>query len=132
VRTAVVYYSETGNTAKVADAIAAALTGEAPGEGKGRGHDEAGAHGADVLGADVVLSSLQDAPALDGHCQGALAEPARQHMLSSGVPMLAEFAKHAGVADGQPDEAALARAAAFAREIAGGVRSDLAAGVAAV
>jgi hypothetical protein len=184
-RTAVVYYSETGNTAKVAGAIAAALG------------DEAG--GSDAGGSDVILSSLQDAPALDGfdlvfvgmpvlrfgapdavrrylaeqcagrrvalfvthtapdeldqlqawlfvckeaagaaqlvgffHCQGALAEPVRQHMLSSGVPLLAEFAEHAGVADGQPDEAALARAAAFARETAERVRGDLAAAVAAV
>jgi len=162
-RTAVVYYSETGNTAKVAGAIAAALSAEAPGE-------------------ETILRSVQDAPPLDDcdlvfvgmpivrfgapeaasaylaercagrrvalfvthtapdyleqlsgwleacrqaaagaelvglfHCQGALAEPVRQFMLGSSDPMLAQFAEMASCADGQPDEAALARAAEFAR-----------------
>ncbi len=43
-------------------------------------------------------------------------------MLAAGVPMLTQFAEMAACADGQPDEAALARAAAFARETAEGVR----------
>ena len=42
------------------------------------------------------------------HCQGALAEPVRRQMLDSGVPLLVGFAEHAGISDGQPDEAALA------------------------
>ena len=36
-----------------------------------------------------------------------MAEPVRQQMLSSGVPLLAEFAEHAGVAEGRPGEPAL-------------------------
>lgn len=163
-RTAIVYYSETGNTAKVAGAMAAALSAEAPGD-------------------ETILSSVQDAPQLDDrdlifvgmpivrfgapeaaqrylaeqcagrrvalfvthtapdyldqlpgwldacrqaaagaelvglfHCQGVLAEPIRQFMLASGDPMLAQFAEMAACAEGQPDEAALARAADFARE----------------
>ena len=202
-KTAVVYYSESGNTAKVAGAIAAALSDEAGGAVVATFSDKASAGSAagdrGASGGGVILSSLQNAPALDGvdlvfvgmpvvrfgapdavrryleeqcaerrvalfvthaapddldqlqswlfvckeaadatqlvgffNCQGALAEPVRQHMLSSGVPLLAEFAEHAGVADGQPDEAALARAAAFARETAERVRGDLAAAVAAV
>ena len=163
-RTAVVYYSETGNTAKVAAAMAAALSAEAPGE-------------------ETIFSTVQDAPPLNDrdmvfvgmpivrfgapeaasaflaehcpgrrvalfvthtapdyleqlpgwldacrqaaacaelvglfHCQGALAEPVRQFMLGSSDPILAQFAEMASCADGQPDSAALARAAEFARE----------------
>ena len=207
-RTAVVYYSETGNTAKVAGAIAAALGDEASGRaasdgsaagGSGTSSKAAGGAASGGASSNVVLSPLQNAPALDGfdlvfvgmpvlrfgapdavrsylaeqcagrrvalfvthtapdfldqlqawlfvckeaaaaarlvgffHCQGALAEPVRQQMLNSGVPLLVGFAEHAGIADGQPDEAALARAAAFARETAERVHGDLAAGVAAV
>lgn len=164
-RTAVISYSESGNTAKVAGAIAAALRDAAEPD------DE------------LILGSVQDAPELDGcdlvfvgmpivrfrapeavrrylreqcagrrvalfvthaapgdleqlatwldacreaslgselvgffHCQGALAEPVRQFMLSSGDAMLTQFAEMAACADGQPDEAALARAAEFSRE----------------
>ena len=59
------------------------------------------------------------------HCQGVLAEPIRQLMLGSGDPMLAQFAEMAACADGQPDEAALARAAEFARETVARVEVDL-------
>ena len=50
------------------------------------------------------------------HCQGALAEPARQAMLASQTPLLVRFAEMASCADGQPDDAALARTSDWARE----------------
>jgi len=162
-RTAVIYHSPSGNTAKVARAIAAALTA-APGDEivLGPVEDTPAIEGCDLVfvgmpierfgapeaakrylveqcaGRRVALfvthsapdSLEQLSPWLDAcreaaasaelvgffHCQGALAEPVRQFMLSSGDAMLTQFAEMASCADGQPDDAALARAAEFARE----------------
>ena len=51
------------------------------------------------------------------HCQGQLAAPVKRAMLASGVPMLVQFAETAACAAGEPGEAALYAAAAFARDI---------------
>jgi hypothetical protein len=58
------------------------------------------------------------------HCQGQLAAPVRDAMLASGMPALVGFAEMADYVAGQPDDAALARAAVFARETAARVRAD--------
>ena len=58
------------------------------------------------------------------NCQGQLAEPVKQAMLASGMPALVGFAEMADCAAGQPDEAALARAAAFARETVARVQGE--------
>ena len=175
-KAAVVYYSASGNTAKVGEAIALALRGELPGSAS-----DVTARAAN----DVIVGPLGEAPSLDDrdlvfvgmpierfgapepaarylaeecagrrvalfvthaapedlpdvqdwldactdaaagsdlvglfHCQGQLAEPVKQAMLASGMPALVGFAEMADCAAGQPDEAALARAAAFARETA--------------
>ena len=175
-KAAVVYYSASGNTAKVGEAIARALRDELPGpdgEGTARAANE------------VIVGPLGEAPSLDDrdlvfvgmpierfgapepaarylaeecagrrvalfvthaapedldevqpwleaceeaaagtelvgffHCQGRLAAPVREAMLASGMPALVGFAEMADCAAGQPNEAALARAAAFARETA--------------
>jgi len=161
-KTAVVYYSETGNTARVGEAIARAL--DTPGAVTASIQDEPSLDGCDLVfvgmpvirfgapepaqlfleeqcvGRRVALFVTHTAPdyldLLEGwlgackvaataaeaelvgifHCQGALAEPVRQYMLASGDAMLTQFAEMASCADGQPDDAALARAAEFARE----------------
>lgn len=183
-KTAVVYYSASGNTATVAGAIAQALGATGPGVDA----DTCGAIDVahrDVASCDVALAPIAEAPPLDGtdlvfvgmpierfgapepaqrflaeectgrrvalfvthaapddlpdvkvwldacrdaaantdliglfHCQGQLAEPVKQAMLESGMQALVGFAEMADCAAGQPDEAALWRAAAFAREAA--------------
>jgi hypothetical protein len=50
------------------------------------------------------------------NCQGQVPASTRQSWIDTGVPMLVQFGQMAAVADGQPDEAALARAGDFARE----------------
>jgi hypothetical protein len=176
-KTAVVYYSASGNTAEVGQGIARALRDGLPGS---EGDDTARAVTDVIVGPlgeadeapaladrDLVFVGMpierfgapeparrflaehctgrrvalfvthaapEDLPdvepwlddcraAADGaelvglfHCQGQLAAPVRDAMLASGMPALVGFAEMAGCAAGQPDEAALARAAAFARE----------------
>ncbi len=179
-KTAVVCFSQTGNTAKVAAAIAEAIeemTGDvvlvesihadgavAPGAASAALED----HGLVFVGMPIVqfgapeaarrfleeqcagrrvalfvthaapvgmpeldpwLEACRDAASgarLEGffNCQGQLAEPVRQYMLASESPDLVRFAGMAACAEGQPDEAALTRAAAFARDVA--VRTHLA------
>ena len=173
-KTAVVCFSQTGNTAKVAAAIAEAIeevTGDvvlvesihadgsvAPGAASAALED----HGLVFVGMPIVqfgapeaarrfleeqcagrrvalfvthaapvdmpeldpwLEACKDAASgtrLEGffNCQGQLAEPVRQYMLASETPDLVRFAGMAACAEGQPDEAALTRAAAFARDVA--------------
>lgn len=60
-------------------------------------------------------------------CQGALAASVRQSMIDSGMPQLVQFAKMASMADGQPDDARLAAARAFAANVAANVSHDAAA-----
>ena len=60
-------------------------------------------------------------------CQGQLAEPVKQYMASSAVPELEQFAAMSGCADGQPDEAALKGAAAFADELVARAEAEFAA-----
>jgi len=189
VKTAVVYYSETGNTARVGEAIAQALDPVASSDNTAR------AATATAATQRVIVAPIQDEPTLDGcdlvfvgmpvirfgapepaqvfleeqcaghrvalfvthtapdyldllegwlnackvaataataelvgffHCQGALAEPVRQYMLASGDAMLMQFGEMASCADGQPDDAALARAAEFARETVARVELELA------
>jgi hypothetical protein len=50
------------------------------------------------------------------NCQGQVPPATRQSWIDTGVPMLVQFGQLAGMADGQPDEAALRRARDFARE----------------
>jgi len=50
------------------------------------------------------------------HCQGQLAEPVKQHMLSSDDPHMVAWAK-GDDSQGKPDEAAVEKARAFARTI---------------
>jgi flavodoxin len=52
------------------------------------------------------------------NCQGQVPPATRQGWIDTGVPMLVQFGQMAGMADGQPDEAALRRARDFAREAA--------------
>jgi hypothetical protein len=156
---AVVYYSETGNTAKVGGAIAQAIDDgvilarldEAPSledcslvfvgmpivkfgppdavrqfiEERCAGQQVAlfvtHAAPADLELVQPWLEACKEAAAaadLVGffHCQGQLAEPVKQYMLESGVPMLVQFAQMSACAEGEPGEAALGRAADFAHE----------------
>lgn len=56
------------------------------------------------------------------HCQGQLAEPVKQHMLSSGDPQMIAWAKGDN-SQGKPDEAAIEKARAFARTIVSPTRA---------
>jgi len=191
-KTAVVYYSETGNTAQVGRAIARALDSVVTPDNTAA--DRATSATSNASNAPAVVAPIQDEPSLDGcdlvfvgmpvirfgapepaqafleeqcagrrvalfvthtapdyldllegwlnackvaataasaelvgffHCQGALAEPVRQYMLASGDAMLTQFAEMAACADGQPDDAALARAAEFARATVAQVEREL-------
>lgn len=165
-KTAVVYYSASGNTAKVAGAIARAIgddvatapIDEAPSldgtdlvfvgmpierfgapeparrflaeECAGRRVALFVTHAApeDLPDVQDWLDACRDAAANTDlvelfHCQGQLAEPVKQSMLDSGMPALVGFADMADCADGQPDEAALERAAAFARETVASIQA---------
>ena len=193
-KSAVVYYSETGNTARVGQAIAQAIDPVVTSDNTPAVAATESIVGAPIQDARVVVSSIQDEPSLDGcdlvfvgmpiirfgapepaqmfleeqcagrrvalfvthtapdyldllegwlnackvaataasaelvgffHCQGALAEPVRQYMLASGDAMLTQFAEMASCADGQPDDAALERAAGFARETVAQVERKL-------
>jgi flavodoxin len=57
------------------------------------------------------------------NCQGEVPMGTRQQWIDSGVPLLVQFGQMAGIADGQPDEAALERARAFARRVAAEIAS---------
>jgi Flavodoxin domain len=165
-KAAVVYYSASGNTATVAQAIAGALGEDAilgPVDGApalddrelvfvGMPIERFGAPeparrflAEHCTGRRVALFVTHAAPedlpdvepwledcraATSGavlvglfHCQGQLAAPVRDAMLTSGMPALVQFAEGAACADGQPDEAALLRAAAFASETVSRVRA---------
>ena len=193
-KTAVVHYSETGNTARVGQAIAQALDPVVTSDNTAAAAATDSIVAAPIEDAPIVVAPIQDEPSLDGcdlvfvgmpvirfgapepaqmfleeqcagrrvalfvthaapdyldllegwlnackvaataasaelvgffHCQGALAEPVRQYMLASGDAMLTQFAEMASCADGQPDEAALARAAEFARETVAQVERSL-------
>ena len=157
-KSAVVYYTQSGNTEKVARTIACAIEAECvapiaetpdldaydlvfvgmPVEQFGAPEVVRQFLAERCAGRRIALFATHAAPddltqlepwlvncrkAAEGaelvgffHCQGALAEPVRQAMLASDTPMLQQFAQMAGCADGQPDEAALARAADFARK----------------
>ena len=52
------------------------------------------------------------------NCQGQVPPATRQQWIDSGIPMLVQFGQMASIADGQPDDAALLKARAFAREVA--------------
>ena len=166
---AVVYHSETGNTARVGGAIARAIGDEAilarleeapsledrglvfvgmplvkfgPPEAVRQFIEErcagkqvalfvthAAPTGLELLQPWLeACSKTASAADLVGffHCQGQLAEPVRQYMLESGVPMLVQFAEMAACADGEPGEAALRRAADFARDVLRRTPLDLA------
>jgi flavodoxin len=165
-RSAVIYFSVGGNTAKIAQAIADALPGDvelaklqqAPSLD---GYDvvfvgmpihQFGAPAAvrDFLQSDcqgrrvalfVTHAAGEDMPELqpwlkacqeaaDGcdvagvfNCQGQVPDATRRQWIASGIPMLVQFGQLAAIADGQPDEAALQRATAFARRVAADVKA---------
>jgi flavodoxin len=171
-RSAVVYFSVSGNTEKVAHAIAQALPGEV---------DLAELAGAPSLeGYDVVFVGMpihqfgppervrdylqtacrgrrvalfvthaagEGMPELEPwlaacresasdseiigtfNCQGEVPMSTRQQWIDSGVPLLVQFGHMADIADGQPDEAALERAKAFAWTVAAEIGSRSAASV---
>ncbi len=54
-------------------------------------------------------------------CQGEVSQKVRAVMAASDDPQLQMFARMAGLADGQPDEASLEKARAFAREVTEGL-----------
>ena len=158
-KSAVVYYSATGSTKKIAEAIQSEL-------GEGTPLATMDAHpsfddrdvvfvgfpinafgppqvvkdflAADAAGKCIALfithASPDDNPAVQDwlkackeaaaaadivgiyHCQGQLAEPVKQYMLHSDDPHMVAWAE-GDDSQGKPDEAALARARAFARTI---------------
>jgi len=161
-RSTVVYFSASGNTEKVAKAIAGALPGEvelarldqAPAlegsdivfvgmpihqfgppkavceylQGACRGRRVAlfitHAAGEDMPEVapwiDACREAASDCDLLDTfNCQGQVPAATRQEWIDTGVPMLVQFGQMAGMADGQPNEAALERARAYACHVAG-------------
>jgi flavodoxin len=169
-RSAVIYFSVSGNTAKVARAIADALPDEV--------HLAELKHAPSLEGYDVVFLGMpihqfgppeavctflesackgrcvalfithaagEEMPELEPwlaacreaasgcevvgmfSCQGQVPAATRQQWIDSGVPMLVQFGQMAGIADGQPNEAALERARAFAGAVVATIDSRSAA-----
>ena len=160
-RSAVIYFSVSGNTEKVARAIAEALPGQVVLAELGAAPSLEGCDlafvgmpihqfGAPAPVREFLQTACQERPValfvthaagedmpevaswLDAcreaaagseivglfNCQGQVPPETRQSWIDTGVPMLVQFGQMAGMADGQPDEAALRRAAGFARETA--------------
>ena len=165
VKIAVVYYSQGGNTKKVAETIAGSLAGDVLLASISDNPDLQGYNLVFVgmpihrfgppepvkdflksrcVGLSVALfithaadESMQEVkPWLEGcrqaadcanivglfHCQGQVADTVKQSWIDSGIPMLVQFGKLSAMADGQPDESRLARARAFAQEMATAVQ----------